>query len=158
MPTDPRLRYYQRFEYMFVWSKGGPKTFNPIADVLSSRRKQSNGVNRKGDILISTKKKYQTPIYSVRGNVWKYDARNMKTGHPASFPIALACDLIESWSNANDLVFDPFVGSGTTGVAALLKGRRFLGAEKVKEYYDMAQKRLSKAMNSNEQIQMFREG
>jgi DNA modification methylase len=49
-----------------------------------------------------------------------------------------------SWSNEGDTVFDPFLGSGTTGKVAKQLGRRFIGIEKVEEYFDIAQERLSK--------------
>jgi site-specific DNA-methyltransferase (adenine-specific) len=142
MPTDPRQRYYQRFEYMFVFSKGKPKSYNPICDVVSKRRKQSNGVDRRGDTLVSTNKKYTTKKKVIRGNIWKFDTRNMRTGHPASFPENLAHDHIISWSNEKDLVFDPFTGSGTTGKMALLAGRKFIGCEIDKEYFKIAKKRI----------------
>ena len=86
MPTDPRLRYYQRFDYMFVFSKGKPKSYNPIADVKSSGRKNANGTDRKGDVLLVTKKRYDYPEFSIRGNIWEYDCRNMGVKHPAAFP------------------------------------------------------------------------
>lgn len=143
MPTDPRLRYYQRFEYMFILSKGKPKAYSPIADVESKQRKQSNGVDRRGDKLVSTTKKYTSPKYSVRGNIWKYDSRNMRTGHPASFPEKLANDHIISWSNENDLIYDPFIGSGTTAKMAKINNRKWIGSEISKEYCDIISARVS---------------
>lgn len=142
MPTDPRIRYYQRFEYMFVFSKGKPNTFSPISDVKSSGRKQRNGSDRRGDNLICTKRQYQTPEFSVRGNVWTYNPRNMRTGHPASFPEDLARDHIISWSKEGDIIFDPFMGSGTTGKVALENNRNFIGIEIVDEYFDIALERI----------------
>ena len=59
------------------------------------------------------------------------------------FPIQLAEDHVISWSKEGDLVFDPFTGSGTTAVAALKNGRRFLGSEKSTEYFEIAKKRIS---------------
>ena len=142
MPTDPRLRYFQRFEYMFVFSKGRPKSYNPIADVPSSKRKQGNGSDRRGDVLITTDKKYQTPDFSVRGNVWTYDPRNVKSGHPASFPLDLARDHIASWSSVGDLVLDPLIGSGMTAEAAETLGRRWIGCEISEDYCELTSKRI----------------
>ena len=145
MPTDPRLRYYQRFEYMFVLSKGKPKAYNPIADVVSQQRNQSNGSDRQGDRLVCTKKKYKTLQMSIRGNVWPYDPRNQKINHPAVFPIKLAQDHVLSWSNEGDTVLDPFMGSGTTGVACVNTKRNFIGIEKDQTYFELAKKRIETA-------------
>jgi len=145
MPTDPRLRYYQRFEYMFVFAKGKPVSYTPISDVLSKGRSQTNGSDRRGDKLICTKKRYQTPKFSVRGNIWNYDCRNMKTGHPASFPEKLANDHVLSWSSEGDVVFDPFMGSGTTGVAAKNLNRKFIGIELDETYFNIAKERIESA-------------
>lgn len=83
--------------------------------------------------------------YGVRDNVWKYHPTNGndKTKHPAPFPERLAHDHIISWSNEGDIVFDPFMGSGTTGKMAKLLGRKFIGCEIDKEYFELANKRIN---------------
>ena len=65
-----------------------------------------------------------------------------KTDHPCQFPVALPQRLIKALSKPNDLVLDPFMGSGTTAVAALLEGRRFVGAEIMENYYDISVERI----------------
>jgi len=145
MPTDPRLRYYQRFEYMFIFSKSKPKTFNSIADIKSKNflsNRLYNRVDRRGDKLLCFDRKTYSPEFSVRGNIWHYDCRNMKTGHPASFPIQLAKDHIISWSNEGDTILDPFMGSGTTGVASAILNRNFIGIEISEEYFNLAKQRI----------------
>jgi len=69
-----------------------------------------------------------------------------KTIHPCQFPVALALQLVRAFTNSGHLVLDPFMGSGTTGVAALLEGRRFVGAEILKKYYKVAEKRCVEAI------------
>ena len=54
----------------------------------------------------------------------------------------LATDHVISWSNPSDIVLDPFIGSGTTAIAALNTGRSFIGIEKDPEYYRIASERL----------------
>jgi DNA modification methylase len=149
MPTDPRLRYFQRWEFMFVFSLGKPRCFNAIADVPSSKRKQHNGVDRRGDVLVSTDKQYTTPDFSVRGNVWEFDPRNCEGSHPAPFPESLARDHIVSWSNEGDIVLDPFSGSGTTAKMARELGRKYIGIEVNPDYCEMAEKRLSQQLLFN---------
>ena len=64
--------------------------------------------------------------------------------HPAIFPEDLAKDHIISWSNEGDTIFDPFMGSGTTGKMAVLTGRNFIGIERVPEYYEISKNRIEK--------------
>jgi DNA modification methylase len=66
------------------------------------------------------------------------------TDHPTEKPITLIKHLIEIHSNKNDIVLDPFLGSGTTAVACKELNRRYLGIELKQEYIDMANKRISK--------------
>ena len=65
--------------------------------------------------------------------------------HPAMFPEKLASDHIISWSNEGDTVFDPFMGSGTTGKMAKLLNRNFIGIELDPTYFDIACKRIEEA-------------
>ena len=63
--------------------------------------------------------------------------------HPTIKPLHIIKTLIENSSNENDIVLDPFLGSGTTAVASLLENRKFIGFEINKKYYDIALKRIS---------------
>lgn len=140
--------YWQSFEFMFVWVKGEkPKTSNRIKDNKNSTRGQSRGTGKKYKGINSRHdKKYITPKYSVRTNLWSYKVGNItgddKTDHPAPFPESLARDHILSWSNAGDLVFDPFVGSGTTPKLAMQNGRQYIGFDISEEYCELARERV----------------
>ncbi len=70
----------------------------------------------------------------IKANIWEYTNRN-DTGHPAPFPLQLAKDHIISWSNEGGTVLDPFMGSGTTAVAAVELKRKFIGIEISPEYF-----------------------
>lgn len=70
-----------------------------------------------------------------------------KTEHPCQFPVAIPRRLIKALTPTNGLVLDPFVGSGTSGVAAILEGRRFVGAEIFPEYYNISVERITDAIN-----------
>jgi site-specific DNA-methyltransferase (adenine-specific) len=143
-------RYEQAFEYMFVWSKGKPKAFNPLMVPSAtagttrnrgkSKSKEATYAERKRDAVTVVKAEKQ------RSNVFTYHVgRNDRTLHTAPFPEALARDQILSWSNPGDAVFDPFLGSGTTGKMALLEGRRFIGIEREPKYFDIACRRIEAA-------------
>ena len=72
--------------------------------------------------------------------------------HPAVFPEQLAEDHILSWSNEGDVVFDPFMGSGTTGKMAVLNNRNFIGTEIDEEYINIANERIENAITSNKNV------
>jgi site-specific DNA-methyltransferase (adenine-specific) len=66
--------------------------------------------------------------------------------HPTQKPIALLDRIITAASSPGDVVLDPFNGSGTTGVAALLRGRRYIGIDLDKDYLDLARRRFEAAL------------
>jgi len=131
-------RYHQVFEYMFVLSKGSPKTFNPIKD----RKNKYTGCCGGEQSFREDK--------GMRFNIWRYPNGGNNTSkdkiafaHPAPFPEQLAKDHISSWSKENDIVYDPMCGSGTTLKAAGLLNRQWIGSEISKEYCEMIQKRMN---------------
>ena len=65
--------------------------------------------------------------------------------HPTQKPVALFEYLIKTYTNEGDLVLDNCIGSGTTAVACINTGRKFIGIEKDKEYFEIAQKRIKEA-------------
>lgn len=145
-------RYTQIFEYMFVFTKG--KVRNDISLLCDKPNKWAGYTNwgnntqyDKDGNLKQTNNIKPVPEFSLRNNIWKYSVGfNDKTGHPAVFPEKLAEDHILSWSNENDLVLDPFMGSGTTAKMALLNNRKFIGFEISKEYCDIANNRISELL------------
>lgn len=145
-------RYRQCFEYMFIFSKGKPKTINLISDRQNKwAGSQIHGTSRAKDGTTFRKpndKKSSVSEFGVRFNVWEQSGeKSNKTGHPAVFPEQLAEDHILSWSNEGDVVFDPFMGSGTTGVAAVSNGRNFVGFEIVEKYFDIASERIQRVVD-----------
>lgn len=144
------IRYYPNFEYMFIWSKGMPKTFNPIEDRKNKwASTKVHGTFRNTDGTLrersSTWKDVEVKEYGARFNVWQIcTEKNNKTEHPAVFPIQLVSDHIRSWSNERDVVLDPFLGSGTTRIAAYELGRQFIGYEIDKTYFDKQEERFAR--------------
>jgi site-specific DNA-methyltransferase (cytosine-N4-specific) len=103
--------------------------------------------------LFSKSERYKYDAAAVRGpnernlrTVWDIHTQAARDAHVAMFPVALVEPCIGLTSEAGDLVLDPFVGSGTTGVAALEVGRRFLGVELNPEYVAIAERRLNGAI------------
>jgi len=148
-----RSRYAPVFDYMFILSKGAPKTFNPIIDRITGKRRVKTGSVRQADGTMKPMSRqgatYGGGAPAQRFNVWKCNtemSNAVRTLHPAVFPEALARDHIISWSNPGDTVFDPFLGSGTTGKMAILHGRKFIGIERDETYFTIAKKRIEDAL------------
>lgn len=143
-----QTRYASVFEYMFVFSKGKPKTFNPIKDRVNKKYGTTiTGTLRKKDGSVRDKSTLGKKIqqYGQRYNVWKIDTVKVNNyGHPAVFPVQLAKDHIISWSNEGDVVLDPFMGSGTTGVACVETNRKYIGFDISEDYCKMAERRIAK--------------
>lgn len=148
MAFPSTTRYHQTFEYMFVFSKGAIKTFNPLKD-RRNKYVGNHGGDRRGGII-------KRGEFGARFNVWRYangggNSSSDKEAfeHPAIMPEAMANDHILSWSDEGDVVFDPFMGSGTTGKMAVLSGRQFIGIEKVDEYFNIAKTRIEGVNKTN---------
>ncbi len=153
-PPDP-TRYEETIEEMFVFSKGKPKTINLIKD--KRNRWAGHGQfgqksMREKDGSLTKKKAKIVNEYGKRTSVWRYATGagystkdSFAFDHPAIFPEKLARDHIISWSNPGELVFDPFMGSCTTGKMAVQTGRDFIGIEKDAGYFEISQKRIAAA-------------
>jgi site-specific DNA-methyltransferase (adenine-specific) len=77
-------------------------------------------------------------------DVWEIPSeRASRVGHPAPFPVALPRRLIELYTYAGDLVLDPFIGSGSTAVAAVESGRRYVGFDTEPDYLTLAEERIA---------------
>ena len=147
-------RYSQLFEYMFVLSKDTkPKTANLLCDKPNRWAGYTHfgkGSIRQKDGQLVERNIKPIPEYSPRNNIWKYNTgKNYSTKdeiafeHPAIYPESLARDHILTWSKENELVLDPFMGSGTTIVCCRETKRNYIGYEIDDEYYNIARKRLS---------------
>ena len=143
MPVVKQPRYNPVFEFMFIFSKGKPKTFNPIMEPCkcaglnyNSTCKNMGGENGR------TKKEFTINKEKVKGNIWDIAVAQNKTSHTAVFPYQIPYDHIRSWSNEGDVVLDPFMGSGTTGLAALDLNRKFIGIEMCEEYFNLSKERI----------------
>ena len=118
-PSNPVLR--DSHEYILVFSKGSYG--RPKIDKRTTITKD--------DFMENTK------------SVWRIKAESaVRVGHPAPFPVELPARLIQLYTYTGDIVLDPFMGSGSTAVAAIQAGRHYIGYETSKEYCDTAIKRL----------------
>ena len=142
------VRYGQCFDYMFVFSSGHVRVFNPIKD----RKNQFVGEHKKGSrsvrlpdgtMLRTTHKPLPALEYGQRFNIWNIPPEtSIRNGHPAVFPERIPKDHILSWTNPGDLILDPFMGSGTTVRSAMDLGRKCIGIEIEEKYCEIAARRL----------------
>lgn len=118
-PANPTLRDVH--EYLLVFSKRS----------FSRKREEKPTISRE-DFLEFTK------------SVWTFPAVSAKSvGHPAPFPVALPHRLIQLYTYEDEVVLDPFMGSGQTAIAALNDNRRYVGYEIEPQYVALADKRIN---------------
>ena len=142
---------------MFVLSKGSPKTFNPITEETKYKG-VANMKNRGKDGSLdyrkmergNEKKVGNIFAYSVGGGISTKD--KIAFQHPAIFPESLVKDQMITWSNEGDLVYDPFMGSGTTAKVSMLLNRNWIGSEISAEYVNITNIRLK-----NTEVEIYRE-
>ena len=142
-------RYLPCFEYMFVFSKGKPKSVNLIREkTLATGKEKYTGTQQENGKFTDYGKKRN--LERDKYNVWDLKVgSNQSTKdkfafeHPAIFPEQLANDHIISWSNEGDLIYDPFMGSGTVAKMAILNNRNWIGSEISKEYCDIIEQRIN---------------
>jgi len=155
-PFPPLNRYYQQFEYMFIFSKKPPKTHN-LLRVKTTWKKATSEISttRLADGTTQKMRYKKGQSTRIRDNVWVIDTGYMRTTkckeaykHPAMFPEQLANDHIISWSNPGDVVLDPFCGSGTTCKMAKVNGRHYVGIDISEEYCEIARRRVAEATPS----------
>lgn len=156
IPSDCGKRYRQAFEYMFCFSKGQPKTFNPITEPTKSAgqkitafRITGKGRGNVPDEDIGREIKSERKVT----NIFPYNVGTSSSKdkiafqHPAIFPEKLVEDQIYTWTNEGDIVYDCFMGSGTTAKIAHQMNRNWIGSEISAEYVDVAWERLTPYLN-----------
>jgi DNA modification methylase len=116
----------------------------PYKDMRSNSIKTDRGYGiKKGIPIINDGVRF--PLTVIDYNSQNLECNNVNRLHPTQKPVALYEYLIRTYTNNGDVVLDIAAGSGTTGVAAMRTGRAFIGIEKERDYYDIAQKRISDA-------------
>lgn len=119
MPRNTNRRYVQDMEFaLWAVKKGAKWTFN------------------KPDNSPYLRSLYKFPVV----------AGKERTSHPTQKSLALMSEIIKIHTNPNDIILDPFMGSGTTGVATLLENRHFIGIEKDENYFKIAKSRLEEIL------------
>ena len=119
-------------------------------------------------ILIFSKESYQRanhddqPVTMTRDefleltkSVWTFGAESARRiGHPAPFPVELPLRCIKLYTFENDIILDPFMGSGTAAIAAIMQNRRYIGYDIDKEYIKIAEKRINILLEQKKQTKI----
>ncbi len=163
--------YARNIENIFIFSKDKPIIFNPIIDRRNtlSYIKSTNHIKKKKrtkeGIFVLSNQDLTAKKFGVRHQIWMYstgsnhsdtdnDNKNYKE-HPAYFPLQLAVDLIQSFSNEGNIILDPMGGSGTSAKAALLLNRNSIYIDCSERYYQLAKERFlhstEKLLNKDKQ-------
>jgi site-specific DNA-methyltransferase (adenine-specific) len=125
-PSNPTLR--DTHEYILVFSKSNYKRDNP--------KKRGTSITR-DDFLELTKSVWVIPTESAK-----------KIGHPAPFPIELPRKIIDLYSFKDEVILDPFIGSGSTAIASIQSERKFIGYEIDQKYVELANIRIAKYLKT----------
>ncbi len=148
-PFQRSNAYTNCYELMIVFSKGKPKTFNPLKEP-TKRHGWETAVSNKGPDAVNRKRPVELKKEKTKNNIWQYavgyggtTADKIAFQHPAVFPEKLAADHILTWTNPGDLVLDPMCGSGTTCKMASKNNRKWIGIDISKEYIEIAKNRLA---------------
>jgi site-specific DNA-methyltransferase (adenine-specific) len=156
-------RFRVDHEYIPVFLKGErPQYFNKehlkIPSKHGGKTMTGGGTRLTNGVRIATRAITINPM-KCRGTIWEYmtagDGSRLKHQHPATFPNQLPYDFIQCFCPENGVVLDPFVGSGTTTVAAKNLGRSFIGIDIASEYCAIAKKRMEIECSSVRQEKIF---
>lgn len=135
--SNPTLRDVH--EYILIFSKGDYKR-----ELSASEKEGRHDTISRDDFMEWTK------------SIWTFNAESARRiGHPAPFPEELPRRLIELYSFTDDIILDPFMGSGTTAVAAIKNDRNFVGFDVSEEYIKLATERIGAAKAEISASQLF---
>ena len=147
------IGYIQRGE--IIWSKGASAG---VSCAWGSWKSSSNPVLRdiheyllifsKGTMKRTKEQRKDTitkeEFIEYTKSIWTFNTESAKKiGHPAPFPQELPYRCIQLYSYQGDVIFDPFIGSGTTAMAAIKSGRKYLGIDNNQDYVNLANKRIN---------------
>jgi adenine-specific DNA-methyltransferase len=145
-------RFSGRYEVILWYTKSNEYVFdlNAVRVAAKYPGKRFYKGPRIGQLSSNPKGKNPEDVWSFPDDVWNIPNvkgnHKEKTIHPCQFPVGLVERLILALTKKKDLVFDPFCGVGSAGVASVLHNRRFWGCELVKEYAQIAKQRIQEAL------------
>jgi len=128
--TSNTYKGVDEFEYLYIFWKPGEATINKAK------------LNKKEWVQWGSR------------SIWEFPSVRANKEHEAMFPIELPKRCIKLYTEENDVVLDPFIGSGTTAVAAIELGRAYIGIEKEEMYYKLALKNIQQKKEAMKQLKL----
>lgn len=140
----PKWVYDFQVHQQIIWNRGSslandPHYFQPITEYIYWIVKEPKNVY------------FDKSQSAFRQSIWNINFE-INTKHPAPFPKLLVGNIIQCCSKEGDLVYDPFMGSGTTALMAIKMKRNYIGSEISQNYVEMANKRI---FNETRQLTLF---
>ncbi|MDF9825197.1 DNA modification methylase [Breznakia sp. PF5-3] len=150
MPASVKDRFTIEHEYVFMFSKGKKYKFHQLKEKAKTKDKSSPRGSKGCQSLqsgnrLSMRTKGNEYTRNVR-TVWEINQQPLSIAHYATFPEQLAQRMILCGSDEEDIVLDPFIGSGTVAKAAVKNNRNFIGFELVKKNIEIAKHRISEEL------------
>lgn len=99
-----------------------------------------------------THKNFNINKQAVDYSIWNMAVAKNNTNHTAVYPYELPYKHIQTWTNEGDIVLDPFMGSGTTALAAIDLKRNFIGSDISQEYVDLCHQRIKEKIDCNKLV------
>ena len=142
--------FNEQLKDIIVWDKG---VAQPAMQKQVLNRQTEFILIFETDYPISRQFKYANFERGTLNDLWdiKRDISTNKN-HNATFPINLIRKILINFTNENDIIYDPFMGTGTTAIASLIEKRKFIGSEIDKDYTDFANNRV---LNYKSQTKLF---
>jgi DNA modification methylase len=128
MKSDAKLRQ------TVIWDRCGMQAYNPVRYYRFEEYVYVLGKGQKNFKWNKECARY--------GSIWRIPPSRNKHGHPATFPEELVKRCVESFTDSDDIVYDPFMGSGTTAIVCKSMNRQYIGSEISKNYCETAENRL----------------
>lgn len=138
----PKNNFGYQFQPVLFFSKGKARTLNKV-DIIPTSTGWYNDKRNKNQ----NKFTYEYPNWFKTEWFFATAKRATKNFHPNEKNVDFIKFLINTSSDANDIILDPFMGSGSTGVAALETNRSFIGVELNPDYFNIAEMRLNESNN-----------
>lgn len=153
MPGDWAGRLAPAHEFIFHFNKTPRKPNKTVSSNYAGyiRSKPQGGIRKPDGSMsgwshgLEPTQESKIPDSVIRVTRHKHTG-GIEAGHPAVFPIQLPEELILAYSDRDEFICDPFLGSGTTGIASVKTGRKFIGIEIEPKYFDIACRRISDAL------------
>lgn len=149
-------RFFSPRNEKFLWYLKDEDAYTFNLDLIRDPNVKYPNQKKNGKIKVN-------PIGKNPTDVWEFPkvtsgtgrASKERTPHPAQFPIAVIDRIILGCSNPNDLIMDPFLGSGTTAVVALRRDRLFVGFEIREDYCNIACERIAQGLSVQEESKLL---